>query len=84
MSSNRISHHFNRIATEAFVPVAVGQPLPLVAASSAGAPSTSMVMVPVMAQQATWQAQLYQLAYQQAVAALTPPRHHRRFFSVWN
>ena len=84
MSSNRISHHFNRFATESFVPVATSQPLSPVDASSAGASSRGMVAVPVMVQQGTWQAQLYQLAYQQAVAALSPPRHHRRFFSVWN
>jgi hypothetical protein len=43
-----------------------------------------MVYVPVVAQAANWQTYLYQMAYQQAVAELAPPRHHRRFFSVWN
>jgi hypothetical protein len=37
-----------------------------------------------MGQQAAWQAQLYQAAYERARAAAEVPRHYRRFFSVWN
>ncbi|HEX3726082.1 MAG TPA: hypothetical protein VHV08_07550 [Pirellulales bacterium] len=45
---------------------------------------TSLVMMPCMMPQAPWQAQLYRLAYEQAVAQTAPPRHFSRFFSVWN
>ena len=44
----------------------------------------AMVMVPCPVQQASWQAQLYQLAYQRAVAQMAPPRGAERYFSVWN
>lgn len=44
----------------------------------------SMAMVPLLAPQASWQNQLYRMAYEKAVADLTPPRHFDRFFSVWN
>ena len=30
-----------------------------------------------------WQQEIYRLAYERALAAARP-RHHRRFFSVWN
>jgi hypothetical protein len=35
-----------------------------------------------VASMAQWQ--LYQAAYQQARQAAAVPRHHRRFFTVWN
>ncbi len=79
MQHNRISH-WNRIA--AYQPVAE-----LTTASSANfsvAAVSTMVFVPVMAQRAVWQAQLYRLAYEQAAADLAAPRHYRRFFSTWN
>lgn len=47
-------------------------------------PQGGMMLVPMMIGQAHFQAQLYRLAYEQALADLAPPRHHRRFFSVWN
>ena len=78
MPHNRISH-WNRIA--AYQPVAEFSTAST--AASAGA-STSMVYVPLMAPQAVWQAQLYKLAYEKAAADLAPPRHYRRFFSIWN
>ena len=31
-----------------------------------------------------WQQQIYRLAYEQALAAVQLPRHHRWLFSVWN
>ena len=34
-------------------------------------------------QHAAWQ-QIYRLAEERARKALEPPRHHQRFFSVWN
>ncbi|HTM54295.1 MAG TPA: hypothetical protein VL175_09705 [Pirellulales bacterium] len=55
--------------------------------SSAASPlgsSTAMVAVTLAPQAITWQQTLYQMAYQKAVAQLAPPRHHSRFFSVWN
>ncbi|HEY2893534.1 MAG TPA: hypothetical protein VGJ16_04955 [Pirellulales bacterium] len=55
--------------------------------SSAARPpgsSTAMVAVSLAPQAVTWQQTLYQMAYQKAVAQLAPPRHHSRFFSVWN
>jgi hypothetical protein len=44
----------------------------------------AMVMVPCPVQQASWQAQLYQLAYQRAVAQVAPPRSVDHYSSVWN
>ena len=38
----------------------------------------------LLAQTADWQQQLYRSAYERACAAVAIPRHHRRFFSVWN
>jgi hypothetical protein len=43
-----------------------------------------VVVVPWTMQQAAWQAQVYRLAYERALADLEPPKHFRRFFSVWN
>ena len=49
-----------------------------------GASSTqTMVMVPSVTL-ASWQEQVYRLAYQKALADTAPPRHFARFFSVWN
>ena len=42
-----------------------------------------MVLVPGVVA-APWQAQIYRLAYEKALADTAPPRHFARFFSVWN
>jgi hypothetical protein len=72
----------NRIASYQVTPQLVGTG----ATSSSGqlGSSTAMVAVSLAPQAITWQQTLYQLAYQKAVAQLAPPRHHSRFFSVWN
>ena len=43
-----------------------------------------LVLMPGSAEQAAMHGQLYQLAVEMARRALAPPRHHQRFFSVWN
>jgi hypothetical protein len=58
--------------------------------SSQNMPSVAMpvgfVIAPIffLSQQPSWQAQLYQAAYERARQAAEVPRHYRRFFSVWN
>jgi hypothetical protein len=43
-----------------------------------------MVAVPNAVAPTSWQAQLYQLAYQRAVEDVSRARRLNRFFSVWN
>jgi hypothetical protein len=43
----------------------------------------AMVLIPGMIQ-APWQAQVYRLAYEKALADTAPPKHFTRYFSVWN
>jgi len=76
MYHNRISHHFDRLSS--FVPAAP------VAVGVAASASAGMIIVPVTVHPGSWQAQLYRMAYEQARAELAPPRHHTRFFTVWN
>jgi hypothetical protein len=49
-------------------------------------PPVGFVIAPIffVSQQPSWQAQLYQAAYERAREAAEVPRHYRRFFSVWN
>jgi hypothetical protein len=75
MSDNRISRYLPRFEIGASVTVEV---------PSATSGVTSVVLVPCAAGVVTWQAQVFQLAYQQAVAQLAPPRHLTRYFSIWN
>ena len=42
----------------------------------------SFVIVPFPV--ATWQQELYRLAYEKALADLATPRHHRVFAASWN
>jgi len=77
MFSNRVSQYLDRFS-ESLYPSDFLSQQPTIAAAA------SMICVPVMAPAANWQAYLYQMAYARAVAELAPPRHHRRFFSVWN
>jgi hypothetical protein len=88
MFSNRIS----RFSASNFVGAAAFVPLPTVVANSGvsqAAPSfgasnaQTMVLIPTVTL-ATWQQQVYRLAYQKALADTAPPRHFARFFSVWN
>jgi hypothetical protein len=81
MFYNRIARYARRLsaassvfATEAQQPSTTKHP----------AGHVGIVMVPVMAQQVLWQAQLYRLAYERALADVAAPRHFHRFFSVWN
>ena len=65
----------------------VAEPFVATGVSSTANPlgsSTAMVAVTLAPQAITWQQTLYQMAYQKAVAQLAPPRHHSRFFTVWN
>lgn len=80
MYHNRIARSFRRISALPFVMEHVPRPSALPTPTR----STAMVIVPLMVRQGTWQAELYRLAYERALADLTPPWHHRRFFSVWN
>ena len=47
-------------------------------------PAGQYMLVAAAPQQVIWQQQLLRIAYERARAALQPPRHHARFFSVWN
>jgi hypothetical protein len=83
MSSNRISRFvasdFASTATFAQVPAVQSQ----VVATFGVTNQSTMVMVPSVSL-ASWQAQVYRLAYQKALVDTAPPRHFARFFSVWN
>ena len=79
MFHNRIAHLRSRFEIDALLPTAAG---PAVAAQ--GSSAATMVLVPCAAPVIAWQAQLYRLAYEQAVAQLAPPRHMTHFFSQWN
>ncbi len=82
MFRNRIASYSHRL--DAFpLPGSVSPQPKLAAAGSALAPR-SMILVPAMAGPASWQAQLYRIAYERAIADLAPPAHFRRYFSVWN
>ncbi len=47
---------------------------------------TGFVMTPAFfpSPAAQWQWRLYQAAYEQARRVAAVPRHHRRYFAVWN
>jgi hypothetical protein len=45
---------------------------------------TGFIVMPAFFIAAAAQWQLYQAAYEQARRAADVPRHHRRFFTVWN
>jgi uncharacterized membrane protein SpoIIM required for sporulation len=45
---------------------------------------TGFIILPAFFIAAAAQWQLYQAAYEQARRAAAVPRHHRRFFTVWN
>jgi hypothetical protein len=77
MFRNRIA----RYAQASSAPVPELRDLPSAGAATA---VVSLMMVPVATAQASWQSQLYQLAYARALADLAPPKHFDRFFSVWN
>lgn len=83
MFSNRIS----RFLAADFADAAAFAQMPAIqsqAAATFGVTNQStMVMVPSVTL-ASWQAQVYRLAYQKALADTAPPRHFTRFFSVWN
>jgi hypothetical protein len=77
MFQNRISRYFE------------AESLPTWDSESEQSPSTrsqlaGMVLVPAMAAGASWQGELYRMAYEQAVIDLEPPRHFDRYFSAWN
>ena len=76
MFHNRIAR-FRSSETSFLVPA---QPAQVATRAGAG----TMIVVPMALQQAAWQAQLYQLAYERAVADFGFARHFARFFSVWN
>jgi len=78
MSRNRIANYARTDAS--FTRFTVSQPAPRMAAASG---PQFVAFGPALAQQAQWQAQVFQLAYQQAVADLAPPVHFRRF-AAWN
>jgi hypothetical protein len=80
MFHNRITRYMRGPSLVGFFQTKMSQ---ATVAPSSGRP-TSVVMVPCATNQVAWQAQLYRLAYERAVAQLAPPRHLRRFFSVWN
>lgn len=70
----------NRIAS-----YQVPNPIMTAAANPESQPrGAGMVAVSISPQAVTWQQTLYQMAYQKAVEQLAPPRHHSRFFAVWN
>jgi hypothetical protein len=77
MFNNRIAEYLDRYPEPINSGLAVSQH-----ATSNG--DLGMIYLPALAPLANWQAYLYQIAYQRAVADLAPPRHHGRFFSVWN
>jgi hypothetical protein len=78
-------HAFQTAASFSTQPMAISHLAQFQGAQFQGArPQGGMMVVPMMIGQAHFQAQLYRLAYEQALADLAPPRHHRRFFSVWN
>jgi hypothetical protein len=79
MFNNRIAEYLDRYPEPVNSGLAVSQ-----YATSTSNGASGMIYLPVVAPLANWQAYLYQMAYQRAVADLAPPRHHRRFFSVWN
>jgi hypothetical protein len=53
------------------------------AANAQAANAQAMVLMPSVSL-ASWQEQVYRLAYQKALVDTAPPRHFARFFSVWN
>jgi hypothetical protein len=71
----------NRIFTQAGQSTVVDQAG--TSGPAAGVPAVVVILVPDPAQQAAWQ-QIYRLASERARQSLQPPRHHERFFSVWN
>ena len=79
MHSNRIRHHLNRLAMNPATADVVPAGISISVGSASG-----HVFVPMAVHPATWQAQLYRMAYEQALVDLAPPGHHRRFFSSWN
>jgi hypothetical protein len=88
MSSNRISRFlaadFSYAA--AFTPVASHAGAAMGAANhsqNTAVMHSTMVAMPSITL-ASWQEQVYRLAYQKALADTAPPRHFARFFSVWN
>jgi len=48
-----------------------------------GSVPTMIILVVDPAQLAAWQF-IYRMAEERARKALEPPRHHQRYFSVWN
>ena len=83
MFSNRIarfsSPDFHGSAAFAQLAVAIAP----TAQTFGGGGSQTMVVLPSVTL-ASWQEQVYRLAYQKALADTAPPRHFARFFSVWN
>ncbi|HTU25634.1 MAG TPA: hypothetical protein VMF30_09570 [Pirellulales bacterium] len=71
----------NRIRARFTMPDRPANPQPSAPSIPAG-----FVVTPAffMAQASAWQWQLYQAAYEQARRIAAIPRHHRRFFTVWN
>lgn len=78
MSRNRIAHFANHFAHSQSSAWEGDQPLGPVLSQQA------VVLVPCAVHVVAWQAQLYRLAYEQALVQLAPPSYMTRFFSVWN
>lgn len=81
MSYNRITSYLAGGRLAEFAVATVSQATQTAAAASQ---RPTMVALPVALQVGPWQAQLYRMAYERALADLAPPRHMTRFFSVWN
>lgn len=76
MAANRI----NRIAKHMFAPIPPRQPQTVMSMIPPG----FAICPPQIATAQSWQQEIYRQAYEQAVAAVQVPRHHRLLFSVWN
>jgi hypothetical protein len=82
MQSNRISRYLDADLSASFPQWQAAHATSAVTVGG-GSQSGSMVLIPGVVQ-TSWQAQVYRLAYEKALADTAPPRHLSRFFSVWN
>jgi hypothetical protein len=82
MFSNRIAR-FSASLPGSVVPAQRALTTAPAAQTFGAANAQAMVLVPSITL-ASWQEQVYRLAYQKALIDTAPPRHFARFFSVWN